>query len=104
MNKPAAAILKLLLIEDAVEDAERLTSMRRKSGITVRAAHARNAAEFEAQLQAQTPDIILISVKSTSPTTADAVQAANRGGKDVSVVVVLDALREEDVSNALHDA
>ncbi len=103
MNNPVN-ILKLLLIEDAVEDAERLTSMLRNAGITVRAAHARTTAEFETQLQAQTPDIILISVKSTSPTTAEAVQAANRGGKDVSVVVVLDALREEDVSNALHDA
>ncbi len=55
-------------------------------------------------MQAQTPDIILINSKSTSPNVSEAVQAASRGGKDVSVVVVLDALREEDISNALRDA
>jgi len=104
MSKPPVPIIKLLLIEDSVENAERLTSMLRNAGISVRAALASNAAEFETQMQAQTPDIVLINSKSTSPNVAGAVQAASRGGKDVSVVVVLDALREEDISNALRDA
>ncbi|MEP6941199.1 MAG: diguanylate cyclase, partial [Rudaea sp.] len=102
MSKPAN-IIKLLLVEDSLEDAERLTSVLRNAGITVRAAQARNATEFESQLQTQTPDLILISVSNASPTLSDAVSAAKRGGKDISVIALLDALAEDDVSSALHD-
>src|SRR4249920_2216569 len=100
MIKPAN-IIKLLLVEDSLEDAERLTSVLRNAGITVRAAQARNAAEFETQLQTQTPDLILIGVANASPTLGAAVNTAKRGGKDISVIALLDALTEDDVSSAL---
>ena len=58
MSKPTD-VIKLLLVEDSVEDAERLTSILRNAGIAVRAVQARNADELEAQLQTQTPDLIL---------------------------------------------
>ena len=99
----AVDVIKLLLVEDSVEDAERLTSVLRNAGITVRATHARKAAELETQLHTQTPDLLLANIASTSLKLAEIVQAANRGGRDIAVIAVLDALREDDVSDALRD-
>ncbi|MBR0346156.1 MAG: EAL domain-containing protein [Rudaea sp.] len=94
MSKPTD-VIKLLLVEDSVEDAERLTSILRNAGIAVRATQARNADELEAQLQAQAPDLIL----SGSALQLDEVaQAANRGGKDIGVVAILHDLSGEAVT------
>ena len=43
-------VIKLLLIEDSVEEAEQLISMLRNGGIAVRPARAANAAELEKQV------------------------------------------------------
>ena len=103
MNK-AVSIIKLLLVENSVEEAERLASVLRNAGITVRATHIKNAAELEAQLQAQTPDMIFVNIASTSPKLAEAVQLAHRGGKDIAVIALLDTLSEDDVTHALQAA
>ena len=55
-------VIKLLLIEDSVEEAEQLISMLRNGGIAVRPARAGNADELKAQLTAQTPDLLLVNV------------------------------------------
>ena len=103
MNK-AVSIIKLLLVENSVEEAERLASVLRNAGITVRATHIKNAAELEAQLQTQTLDMILVNIASTAPTLAETVQLAHRGGKDIAVVALLDKLSEDDITHALQAA
>ncbi len=103
MNK-AVSIIKLLLVENSVEEAERLASVLRNAGITVRASHIKNATELEAQLQAQTPDMIFIAIASSAPTLAETVQLAHRGGKDIAVVALLDKLSEDDITHALQAA
>lgn len=101
MSKAAEAI-KLLLIDDSLEDAERLSSMLRNAGIGVRAVLARDAAELDTLLQAQTPDLILVSISASLPL-AEVAQAASRGGKDIGLIAILDALNEDEISNALRD-
>ena len=84
MSKPKD-VIKLLLVEDSVEDAERMTCYPRNAGIAVRATQVRNMDELEAHLQAQTPDLILAGA---AIAIADVVQAANRGGKDIGVIAI----------------
>jgi diguanylate cyclase (GGDEF)-like protein/PAS domain S-box-containing protein len=93
--------IKVLLVEDSLEEAERLPSMLRNAGITVRATHAHDAAELDSQLLAQTPDLILFGT-TASLALADVVQAAGRGGKDIASIVLLDVLSEDAISDALH--
>ena len=52
-------VIKLLLIEDSVEEAEQIISMLRNGGIALRPARAANAEELEKYLAGQTPDLIL---------------------------------------------
>jgi diguanylate cyclase (GGDEF)-like protein/PAS domain S-box-containing protein len=96
MSKPTD-VIKLLLVEESVEDAERLTSILRNAGIAVRAVQARNADELEAQLQTQTPDLIL---SGSAVELGEVVAAANRGGKDIAVVAILETITGDSVTDA----
>jgi multidomain signaling protein FimX len=102
MNK-TAEVIKLLLVDDSLEDAEKLTSMLRNASITVRAAHARSLAEVDEHLKAQTPDIILASISTATATFADVAHSASRGGKDVALIVMLGSLQEDAIADALRE-
>ncbi|HEX7917481.1 EAL domain-containing protein [Rudaea sp.] len=91
MSKPTD-VIKLLLVEESVEEAERLTSVLRNAGIAVRATQVRDADELDAQLQAQTPDLILVG---SALGLDEVVQAANRGGKDIAIVAIVPELSGE---------
>jgi CheY-like chemotaxis protein len=72
-------IIKLLLIEDSVEEAEQIISILRNGGIPVRPARAANEAELEAALEQQAPDVIIVNLDSKDlglPTVAVAAAAA----------------------------
>ena len=91
MSKPTD-VIKLLLVEESVEDAERLTSILRNAGIAVRATQARDFDELETHLQAQTPDLI---VSGSAVELGEVAQAANRGGKDIAIIAILPELSGE---------
>ena len=96
-------VIKLLLIEDSVEEAEQLISMLRNGGIAVRPARAGNADELKAQLTAQTPDLLLVNVAARGITLKDAAAATNATGKDVAIVAVAATTNEDTVANAFTD-
>jgi diguanylate cyclase (GGDEF)-like protein/PAS domain S-box-containing protein len=97
------SVIKLLLIEDSVEEAEQLTSMLRNGGIAVRPSRAASPAELDAQLQAQTPDVILANPAAKGLTLKQVAAAANAGGKDVALVAVTLHADEDTVATAFAD-
>ena len=58
MSKPDN-VIKLLLIEDSVDEAEQIISMLRNGGIALRPTRAANEAELEDLLERQPPAMIL---------------------------------------------
>jgi len=96
-------IIKLLLIEDSVEEAEQLISVLRNGGIAVRPARAANEAELESALEQQTPDLILASLDSKDLTLAQVSEAASRGGRDVALIATGRGLNEDRIVAAFHD-
>jgi diguanylate cyclase (GGDEF)-like protein/PAS domain S-box-containing protein len=96
-------MIKLLLIEDSVEEAEQIISMLRNGGIAVRPARAANEAELEAALEQQTPDVIIASLDCADLTLAQVTVAASRGGRDVAVVASARGLTEDHIVAAFHD-
>ncbi|MBS0570004.1 MAG: response regulator, partial [Proteobacteria bacterium] len=81
-------VIKLLLIEDSVEEAEQLISMLRNGGIAVRPARAGVGDELATQLDAHTPDLILVNLAARGLALKDVAAAANATGKDVAVIAV----------------
>ncbi|HEX4480686.1 MAG TPA: EAL domain-containing protein [Rudaea sp.] len=96
-------VIKLLLIEDSVEEAEQLISMLRNGGIAVRPARAANAAELEKQVGTSTPDIILVNLAARTLKLPDVTAAANRTGKDIAIVGVTTNVNEDTIVTAFNE-
>jgi len=96
-------IIKLLLIEDSVEEAEQIISILRNGGIAVRPARASNEAELEAALEQQTPDVIIANLDAHDLGLAQVAAAASRGGRDVALIATARGLNEDKIVAAFHD-
>ena len=83
MNR-ADNIIKLLLIDDSVEDAEQLISVLRNGGIAVRPARAANEAELEAALEQHAPDLILADLACRDLRLAQVRDAAERARRTLA--------------------
>jgi diguanylate cyclase (GGDEF)-like protein/PAS domain S-box-containing protein len=92
-------VIKLLLVEDTVEEAEQLISTLRNGGIAVRPARAGNAAELETALNSQ-PDLILVNLAAKGLKLADIAVAASHGGKDIAVIAVTAKVDEDIIADA----
>jgi diguanylate cyclase (GGDEF)-like protein/PAS domain S-box-containing protein len=96
-------VIRLLLVEDTVEEAEQLISTLRNGGIALRPTRAANAAELEAQLASQPPDIILVNLGSKTFKLAEVATAANHGGKDIAIIAVTAQVDEDVIARAFTD-
>jgi PAS domain-containing protein len=96
-------VVKLLLIEDSVEEAEQLISVLRNGGIALRPARADSAESLAQQLEAQTPDVILVNTDAKSLKLADVAAQAGMGGKDIAVIAVVKKPSEADIVAAFND-
>jgi len=96
------SVIRLLLIEDSVEEAEQSISMLRNGGIAVRPTRAANATELESQLAAHAPDIVLANVAAKSLKLAEVTAAVNRTGKDIAIIAVASNISEDVIVSAFH--
>ena len=97
------SVIKLLLIEDSVEDAEQQISVLRNGGIAVRPTRATNEAELEDQIAQQTPDLILVNLSARSLRLEQVADAANRGGKDIAIVATAAGPTEDQIVSAFRE-
>jgi diguanylate cyclase (GGDEF)-like protein/PAS domain S-box-containing protein len=96
-------VIRLLLVEDTVEEAEQLISTLRNGGIALRPARAGTAAELETQLSSHPPDIILVNLNARGLQLAEVATAANHGGKDIAVIAVTAKVDEDVIARAFTD-
>ncbi|HEX7768744.1 MAG TPA: EAL domain-containing protein [Dokdonella sp.] len=96
-------IIKLLLINDSVDDAEQVISILRNGGIAVRPARATNEAELEAALQQSTPDLVVFDLASKELSITQVCNAASAGGRDITVIASGREMSEDMVVGAYRD-
>lgn len=96
-------IIKLLLIDDSVDDAEQIISILRNGGIAVRPARAASEAELEVALEQQTPDLILFNLDAKELSLPQIREAAGRGGRDIALIACGSGLVGEDIVAAFRD-
>ena len=80
------SVIRLMLVEDQLEDAEHLISVLRNGGVAVRPQRAQDLAELKTQLAEGTVDMVLASLDAKALTFATVIAAVNASGKDISVV------------------
>ena len=94
-------VLRLLIIETSLEEAEHLLSTLRNAGIAVRPSSAEDEDELQGVLERQPLDIVLVNTAHELIDVAKAVDAVTRLGKDVPVVALIDEFSADEVVKAL---
>ena len=94
MQKDSA--MRLLIVDDRVEDAEAIVSAVRNGGIAVRPLRPQNTAELEHMLASQPVDLVLAAASVAMPLEQVQVQVA-ASGKDLPLLLLVDRIEEAAV-------
>ena len=94
-------VVRLMLVDDKLEDAEHSISLLRNGGIAVRPSRPESPEELEAALAGSGSDLILAAYSARTIPFADVVKATTASGKDVNVVALLDQLDEASVLDVM---
>ena len=99
-NGPNIA-LRLMIVDDSVEDAEAIVSALRNAGIAVRPLRPANAEELATMLAAQTIDLVLADQQSGGLPLVEVLQLVRGSGKDLPVIAVVDRVDEASLTEDL---
>ncbi len=100
MQHGSDTALRLMIVDDSVEDAEAIVSAMRNAGIAVRPLRPASAEELGAMLAAQVIDLVLASQQSTGVPLDDVLQLVKSSGKDLPVIAVADRVDEASLAEA----
>ncbi|TDK24946.1 EAL domain-containing protein [Luteimonas aestuarii] len=100
-NKKTEHALRLLIVDDRVEDAEAIVSGLRNAGIAVRPTRAASADELAAALPGLSGHLVVAAHSSQALPLAEVLQQVVASGKDLPVIAVVDALDEAGYVEAL---
>src|SRR5207342_176001 len=92
--------LRLMIVDDSVEDAEAIVSAMRNAGIAVRPLRPASAEELGTMLAGQAIDLVLASQQSTGVPLDDVLQLVKSSGKDLPVIAITDRVDEASLSQA----
>jgi len=92
--------LRLMIVDDSVEDAESIVSTMRNAGIAVRPLRPASADELLGMLAGQTIDLVLSAQLSKGVTLEEVLQLVKSSGKDLPVIAVVDRVDEASMSQA----
>lgn len=95
------AVLRLLLVEDQLGDAEQLISLLRNGGIAVRPQRPEDEADLVRMLESQSIDLVLAAANAIYLPLATVVQRITATGKDIPIVASTAVLDEKTVMDAL---
>jgi multidomain signaling protein FimX len=97
---PRDSVVRLLLVEDRVEDAERIASILRNGGMAVRPSRAESEEHFETLIGGQQFDLVLVGADSKLIPMERVVELVEASGKDVPVIAVLGEFNDAAVTAA----
>jgi multidomain signaling protein FimX len=92
--------LRLMLVDDSVEEAEAIVSAMRNAGIAVRPLRPGSAEELAAMLGAQPIDLVLAAQQASGVPLDEVLQLVKSSGKDLPVIAVTDRVDEASLSQA----
>ena len=95
------AVLRLLLVDDQIEDAEQLTSLLRNGGLAVRPQRPDTVEELRNLLAVQSPDLVIAELEAKTIPFDCVLREVAASGKDLPVLAAIDALDEERLLKAL---
>ncbi|TCV97146.1 diguanylate cyclase/phosphodiesterase [Luteibacter rhizovicinus] len=92
-------VIKILFIEDSVEDAEQLINILRNGGIAVRPARVTTLAELQSSLDEFAPDLVMLNPDVAGINAADVARQLDASGRDLALLGVIPSLTDQLVSD-----
>jgi diguanylate cyclase (GGDEF)-like protein/PAS domain S-box-containing protein len=89
-------VIRILFIEDSVENAEQIISLLRNNGTAVRPAQATNEAQLESALQELSPDVVLVNPTVEDIEISTVSRHLEATGKDFALIGIV-----TEISNRL---
>ena len=94
-------VLRLLLVDDRLEDAEELSTALRNGGVAVRPQRPESLDDLTRLLESQSFDIVICALKSQYISFDAVVKAVKSSGKDISVLASVGKLDEANILEAI---
>jgi len=94
---PQDAVIRLLLVEDQLEDAENLISMLRNGGMAIRPQRPESPEDLDTLLSSQSIDMVLAGSDARYIPFAQVAKRVEATGKDIPVLATADTLDEATV-------
>ena len=91
------AVIRLLLVEDQLEDAENLISMLRNGGMAIRPQRPENSEDLDSLLSSQSIDMVLARNDAKYISFAEVAKRVEATGKDIPVLATSNSLDEATV-------
>jgi diguanylate cyclase (GGDEF)-like protein/PAS domain S-box-containing protein len=93
------AVIKILFIENSVEDAEQIISLIRNAGIAVRPARATDRGQLDKCLEELAPDVVLFNPAVGTLELREVAQAIDASGRDMALVANVAQMDAQSVSD-----
>lgn len=97
MQSGKDTMLRLLIVDDSVDDAEAIANGLRNAGIAVRPSRPENVDDFTALLAGQPLDLVLVANEAQAISLEQVISQVAASGKDLPVLVLLDTIDESAV-------
>jgi len=92
-------VIKILFIENSLEEAEQIISLLRNTGIAVRPARATNADQLQAAVNELEPDIVMFDPAVANLELREVVQLLDAYGRDYSLVGLVSTMDNQLVAD-----
>ncbi|TWI03572.1 PAS domain S-box-containing protein/diguanylate cyclase (GGDEF)-like protein [Luteimonas cucumeris] len=93
--------VRLLVVDDSVEDAEAIVSGLRNGGLAVRPSRPENAAQLAAMVGSQPLDLVLAAKTAQQVSAAETMAILDASGKDLPLILLLDKLDDTALLDAV---
>jgi len=101
MPQGSDTALRLMIVDDSVEDAEAIVSMLRNAGIAVRPHRPATAEEMATMVGGQAIDLVLASQQGKAIAMDEVLQLVKTSGKDLPVIAVAEHVDDAVLTQAL---
>jgi diguanylate cyclase (GGDEF)-like protein/PAS domain S-box-containing protein len=92
-------VIKILFIENSLEEAEQIISLLRNTGIAVRPARATNVEELKATVGELEPDVVMFDPAVTTIELRETVKILDAYGRDYSLLGLVNAMDNQTVAD-----
>jgi len=92
-------VIKILFIENSLEEAEQIISLLRNTGIAVRPARATNIEQLQTAVNELEPDVVMFDPAVTTITLAEAVKVLDVYGRDYSLLGLVNTFDNQTIAD-----